>query len=123
MLHDKQLDEAIVASTIRRRTWPTLIWVPKLVRNVLIVVAVLMVLAALVLVAWRVPSALVMVVGGVALATLLSFPVRELCRFVPHRYHGLAVLTTFLAIMGLIVVGAIVLVPRLMAQFSTLSPS
>jgi predicted PurR-regulated permease PerM len=121
MLHDKQLDEAIIASTIQRRTWPTLIWVPKLVRNVLIVVGILTVLAALVFVAWRVPSALVIVVGGFALATLLSFPVRELCRFVPRRFHGLAVLTTFLAIMGLIVVGAIFLVPRLVAQFATLS--
>jgi predicted PurR-regulated permease PerM len=121
MLHDKQLDEAITASTIRRRTWPTLIWVPKLVRNVLIVVAVLTVLAALVFVVWRVPSALVIVVGGFALATLLSFPLREFCRFVPRRFRGLAVLSTFLALIGAIVGGAFFVIPRLVAQFSTLS--
>jgi predicted PurR-regulated permease PerM len=108
-------------STIRRRTWPTPIWIPKLVRNVLIVVAVLVVLAALVFVAWRVPSALIIAVGGFALATLLSAPVRDLSRIMPRRSRGLAVLSTFLAIIGLIVVGAFFVVPRLMAQFATLS--
>jgi len=88
---------------------------------VLLVVAVLTVLAALVFVVWRVPSALVIVVGGFALATLLSFPVRELCRFVPRRFRGLGVLITFLAIIGLIVGGTFFVIPRLVAQFSTLS--
>jgi hypothetical protein len=65
VLHEKKLDEAIAASTtIQRRTWPTPIRVPKLVRNVLIVVAVVTVLTTLVFVAWRVPSALVIVVGA-----------------------------------------------------------
>ena len=123
MQDEKKLDQPITASTLRRRTWPTPIWVPKVVRNVLIVVAVLTVLAALVFVAWRVPSALVIVVGGFALATLLSAPVRKLSRIMPRRSRVLAVLTTLLAITGLLVVGAIFLVPRLMAQFATLSDS
>jgi predicted PurR-regulated permease PerM len=119
---EKNLDEGSGASTIRRRrTWPTPIWVPKLVRNVLIVVAVLALLAVLVFVAWQVPSALIITVGGFALATLLSAPVRDLSYVMPRRSRGLAVLSTFLAIVGLIVVGAIFLVPRLAAQFSTLS--
>jgi predicted PurR-regulated permease PerM len=122
-LHNKQLEEAIVASTSRRKTWPTLIWIPKHVRNVLTVVAVLTVLAALVFVGWQVPTALVIVVGGFALATLLSFPVRELCRFVPRRFRGLAVLTTFSVIIGLIVVATIFLVPGLVAQFARLTDS
>jgi predicted PurR-regulated permease PerM len=126
MLDESQPGKAIAGkatatSTIGRRTWPTPIWVPKLVRNVLIVVAVVTVLTALVFVAWRVPSALVIVVGGFALATLLSFPVRELSRIMPRRSRGLAVLSTFLAIVGLLVLGANFLVPQLMAQFATLS--
>jgi hypothetical protein len=79
LVREKKLDEAIAASTtIQRRTWPTPIRVPKLVRNVLIVVAVATVLTALVFVAWRVPSALIIVVGGFTLATLLSAPARNL---------------------------------------------
>jgi predicted PurR-regulated permease PerM len=121
MQEQTKLAQDTTTSTVRRRTWPTPIWVPKLIRNVLIVVAVLTVLAALVFVAWRVPSALVIVVGGFALATLLSAPVRNLSRIMPRRSRALAVLTTFLAIVGLIVVGAIFLIPPLTAQFATLS--
>jgi len=122
MSDDKKPNEGTVSSTIRsRRTWPTPIWVPKLVRNVLIAVAVLVALAVLVFVAWRVPSALIIAVGGFALATVLSAPVRDLSRIMPRRSRGLAVLCTFLAIMVLILVGGIFLVPRLAAQFATLS--
>jgi predicted PurR-regulated permease PerM len=122
MSDKKQPDEGNGTSTIRRRrrTWPTPIWIPKLARNVLIVVAVVVVMAALVFVAWRVPSALVITVGGFALATLLSAPVRDLSYIMPRRSRGLAVLSTFLAIVGLIVLGAFFIVPRLAAQFSTL---
>jgi predicted PurR-regulated permease PerM len=119
---EKNLDEESGASTIRRRrTWPTPIWVPKLVRNVVIGVAVLALLAALVFVAWRVPSALIIAVGGFALATVLSAPVRGLSRIMPRRSRGLAVLTTFLAIVGLIVAGSLLVVPQLTAQFAMLS--
>jgi predicted PurR-regulated permease PerM len=121
VLHEKKLDEAIATPMIRRRTWPTPIWVPKLARNVVIVAAVVAVLAALVFVAWRVPSALVIAVGGFALATLLSTPVRTLSRIMPRRSRGLAVVVTFLTIVVLIVVGALFVVPQLMAQFATLS--
>lgn len=126
MLDESQPGKAIAGkatatSMIGRRTWPTPIWVPKLVRNVLIVVAVVTVLTALVFVAWRVPSALVIVVGGFALATVLSAPVRGLSRIMPRRSRGLAVLTTFLAIVGLIVAGSLLVVPQLTAQFAMLS--
>ena len=121
MIDERKLSETSATSKIRARTWPTPIWVPKLVRNVLIVVAVLTGLVALMFVAWRVPSALIIVLGGFALATLLSVPVRNLSRIMPRRSRGLAVLTTFLTIVGLIVVGAIVLVPQLTAQFATLA--
>jgi predicted PurR-regulated permease PerM len=87
----------------------------------LIVVAVLTVLVALVFVAWRVLSALVIVVGDFALATLLSAPVRNLSRIMPRRSRALAVMSTLLVIMGLLVVGGFIVVPRLTAQFATLS--
>src|SRR5215218_7096077 len=115
-------DEGTGTSMIRRRrTWPTPIWVPKLVRNVLMAVALLVVLVALVFVAWQVPSALIIAVGGFALATLLSAPVRGLWRIMPRRSRGLAVLTTFLANVGLIVAGSLLVVPQLTAQFAMLS--
>jgi predicted PurR-regulated permease PerM len=76
-----------------------------------------------VFVAWRVPSALIIVVGGFALATLLSTPVRTLSRIMPRRSRGLAVVVTFLVIVGLMVVGALFVVPRLMAQFATIADS
>jgi predicted PurR-regulated permease PerM len=122
MSEKEKVGERSGASMIqRRRTWPTPIWVPRHLRNVLIVAAVLVVLAALVLVAWRVPSALIIVVGGFALATLLSAPVRGLSRIMPRRSRGLAVLTTFLAIVGVIVAGSLLIVPQLTAQFAMLS--
>jgi predicted PurR-regulated permease PerM len=121
MQEETELAEDTDALTVRERTWPTPIWVPKLARNVLIVVIVLALLAALVFVAWRVPSALVIAVGGFALATLLSTPVRTLSRIMPRRSRGLAVVVTFLVIVGLIVVGTLFVVPQLMAQFATLS--
>jgi predicted PurR-regulated permease PerM len=123
MLEATKLVEDTAASTVRARTWPTPIWVPKFVRNVLIVVTVPAVLAALVFVAWWVPSALFIVVGGFALATLLSTPVRTLSRIMPRRSRGLAVVVTFLVIVGLMVVGALFVVPRLMAQFATIADS
>jgi predicted PurR-regulated permease PerM len=123
MLEATKLVEDTAASTVRARTWPTPIWVPKFVRNVLIVVTVPAVLAALVFVAWWVPSALFIVAGGFALATLLSTPVRTLSRIMPRRSRGLAVVVTFLVIVGLMVVGALFVVPRLMAQFATIADS
>src|SRR5215208_7364646 len=121
MTDKEKVEEGTGTSTIQRRTWPTPIWVPRRLRNVLIVAAVLVVLAVLVFVAWRVPSALIIVVGGFALATVLSAPVRGLSRMMPRRSRGLAVLTTFLAIVGLIVAGSLLVVPRLAAQLATLS--
>jgi predicted PurR-regulated permease PerM len=52
---------------------------------------------------------------------LLSVPVRTLSRIMPRRSRGLAVVVTFLVIVGLIVVGMLFVVPRLMAQFATLA--
>ena len=56
-----------------------------------------------------------------AVAMLLSAPVRILSRIMTRRSRGLAVEVTFLVVVGLIVVGALFVVRRLMAQFATLA--
>jgi len=89
--------------------------------GIAIACAVVCVLAALVLVTWRVPLALVTVAGGLALATVLSFPVRLLSRLMPRRSRGAAVALTFLTIAVLIVLAALFVVPRLAQQFETLT--
>jgi len=55
--------------------------------------------------------------GGVALAIVLSFPVRALSHFMPR---GLAILLTVLGVLGLISLGFFFLVPLLIEQLSTL---
>jgi predicted PurR-regulated permease PerM len=52
---------------------------------------------------------------------LLSVPVQTLSRIMTRRSRGLAVEVTFLVVVGLIVVGALFVVRRLMAQFATLA--
>jgi predicted PurR-regulated permease PerM len=120
-LEDMRLTEDTVASISRRRTWPTPIRVPKRLRNVLVVVAILAVLVALALVMWKVPLAFVTIVGGLALATVLSFPVRLLSRLMPRRSRGVAVVLTFLAVVGLIVLAPLFVVPQLARQSGTLT--
>ena len=82
-----------------------------------------LILTALVLlgfVIWYVPTVLTTVVGGFALALVLSFPVRWLSRLVPR---GLAILLSFLLLVGLLVVAVLVLVPPARQQISSLVDS
>ena len=93
---------------------PTPIRISKRLRTVLI-------LAALViggLVVWYVPSVLTTLVGGFALALVLSFPVRWLSRLVPR---GLAILGSFLLLLGLFVLAGLVLVPLVADQLEALA--
>ncbi|MGH3146050.1 MAG: AI-2E family transporter, partial [Rubrobacter sp.] len=64
---------------------------------------------------------LVTVVGGLALATVLSFPVRLLSRLMPRSSRGAAVVLTFLALVGLLVLVTLFLVPQLARQSGTLT--
>jgi predicted PurR-regulated permease PerM len=73
----------------------------------------LAVVAILMLVLWAVPSVLVSVVGGFGLALVLSFPVRTLSRLMPR---GLAILISFLALFGLVLLAILILVPLLVVQ-------
>ena len=59
MLAKTKIDEDTATSTVRGRIWPTPIWLPRRLRRILILVAILALVVALALVAWRVPLALV----------------------------------------------------------------
>lgn len=87
---------------ISRRTWH------------LFIVAIVVVL---VLIVWKVPAVLIISLGGLALALVLSFPARLFSRFVPR---GLAILLSSLLVLGLFVLAVIFLVPMLVDQTSQL---
>src|SRR5829696_2302320 len=63
------------------------------------------------------PTVPAVALGGVALAIVLSFPVRALSHFMPR---GLAILLTVLGVLGLISLGFVFLVPLLGEQLTTL---
>ena len=92
---------------------PTPIWISHRLRMAFIVGAILL----LVLAAWLVPSILTVALGGVALALVLSFPVRWLSRVMPR---GLAILTVLLLLLGGIALALVVLVPLLIDQLTDL---
>jgi predicted PurR-regulated permease PerM len=78
---------------------------------------ILAVIAALAYVVYRVPDVLAMTVGGIALALILSFPVGFLSRFMPR---GLAILLSFLLVVGLVVLAVLYLVPLVVEQLASL---
>ena len=88
---------------------PVPIWISKRTRTVLILGG----LATLVLLMWFSPSVPVMLLGGFALALIISFPVRALSRFTPN---GWAILVSFLILVRLAVLALAVLVPILISQ-------
>jgi predicted PurR-regulated permease PerM len=71
--------------------------------------------AALAYVLYAAPSILIIALGGTALAILLSFPVRALSRVMPR---GMAILVTFVAMMGLVILALVFLIPLLVRQLS-----
>jgi predicted PurR-regulated permease PerM len=93
---------------------PTPIRISKRTHTVLI----LAVLVLLGLVIWQVPSVLTTVVGGFVLALALSFPVRWLSRLMPR---GLAILLSFLLLVGVVVLAVLFLVPLVVEQFAALA--
>ena len=68
---------------------------------------------ALVLLMWVSPSVPLMLLGGSALALVISFPVRALSRVMPR---GWAILASFLFLVGLAILALGVLVPILITQ-------
>jgi predicted PurR-regulated permease PerM len=88
---------------------PTPIPISRRTRSVLVAVAV----AALVLLVYRAPSILTLVLGGASLALVLSFPVRLLAHVVPK---WLAILLSLLTVIGAVVLGIAFVVPVLIEQ-------
>lgn len=72
---------------------------------------------ALTLILYASPTTLIVALGGAALAIVLSFPVRALSRLMPRP---LAILTTFVALIGLFVLAGVIVVPLLIDQLSGL---
>jgi predicted PurR-regulated permease PerM len=71
----------------------------------------------LALLLYAAPTVPAVALGGVALAIVLSFPVRALSHFMPR---GLAILLTVLGLLGLTSLGILYLVPLLIEQLTTL---
>jgi predicted PurR-regulated permease PerM len=109
----KQRNERTDRAAPGRARRPTPIRVSKRTRNVLLVLG----LAALVLLMWLAPTVPVVLLGGFALAMPLSFPVRWLSRVMPR---GLAILVSFLILIGLGVLALLTLVPILIEQLASL---
>ncbi|MDQ3637849.1 MAG: hypothetical protein M3426_07620, partial [Actinomycetota bacterium] len=88
---------------------PEPIWISRRTRTVLLLGG----LVAVMLLVWYSPSVPIMLLGGFALALVISFPVRALSRLMSR---GLAILVSFLILAGLAVVAVGVLVPILITQ-------
>jgi predicted PurR-regulated permease PerM len=83
-------------------------------RNILIGVVAVMFL----LLFWKAPTLPKLLLSGMAMALILSFPVRYLSRIIPR---GIAIAITVLTLLALIVLGAIVLVPLAVDQLTGLA--
>src|SRR5215218_7984377 len=100
------------AAPVRARR-PTPIRISRRTRNVFLVLG----FVALVLLMWAAPTVPVVLLGGFALAMALSFPVRWLSRVMPR---GLAILATFLILIGIGALALLFLVPILIDQLASL---
>ncbi len=97
----------------RRRRGPTPIWISRRTRTVLLLSG----LAALIALMWAAPSVPLIALGGGTLALIMSFPVRALSRLMPR---GLAILVSFLSLVGLVILAFAILVPIIIDQLTNL---
>jgi predicted PurR-regulated permease PerM len=82
------------------------------------IVLTVAVLVMLVLVLWIAPSVATVALGGVALALLLSFPVRLMSRYIPR---WLAIPVAFLLLLALVALAFLILIPALASQLAALA--
>ncbi|CAA9556041.1 MAG: hypothetical protein AVDCRST_MAG18-681 [uncultured Thermomicrobiales bacterium] len=101
------------ARAVRPRRPPTLIAVAPRVRWALVLLG----LVALVLLIRAAPGIFTITIGGFALALILSFPVRALSRLMPR---GIAILVTFLTLIGFLALVIVTLIPVLIDQLTAL---
>ena len=92
-----------------RVSQPTPIRISRRTRTALLVLG----LIALALLMWAAPTVPIVLLGGFALALVLSFPVRWLSHLMPR---WLAMLITFLLLAGIVSLAFLVLVPILIVQ-------
>jgi len=90
---------------------PTPIFVSPRIMALIVVLGV----AALAYVLYAAPSILMVALGGTALAIVLSYPMRALSRVMPR---GMAILVTFLGLIGLVALALVYLIPLLVRQAS-----
>ncbi|MDF3017234.1 MAG: hypothetical protein K0R44_2459 [Thermomicrobiales bacterium] len=83
-------------------------------RNILLAFVVGLIL----LLFWRAPTLPQLLLTGMAVALILSFPVRFLSRLIPR---GIAIAIVVLAVLALLVLAAIVLVPLAVGQLASLA--
>jgi predicted PurR-regulated permease PerM len=102
-----------IVNPYHAQTRPTPIRISKRTRTVLVVLGGI----ALVLLMWFAPTVPVVLLGGFAVAMALSFPVRLLSHLMPR---GLAILATFLILIGAGILALLVLVPILIIQLASL---
>jgi predicted PurR-regulated permease PerM len=83
-------------------------------RNILLAIVVGLIL----LIFWKAPTLPKLLLTGMAVALVLSFPVKYLSKVIPR---GIAIAIVVLALLALLVVGAIVLVPLAVDQLASLA--
>jgi predicted PurR-regulated permease PerM len=83
-------------------------------RNILLAVVAGLIL----LIFWKAPTLPKLLLTGMAVALVLSFPVKFLSKVIPR---GIAIAVVVLALLALLVVGAIVLVPLVADQLASLA--
>ncbi|CAA9420371.1 hypothetical protein AVDCRST_MAG82-1385 [uncultured Rubrobacteraceae bacterium] len=91
------------------RYHPTPIRISRRTRTVLLVLGILV----LALIMWFSPTVPIVLLGGFAVALVLSFPVRWLSHLMPR---WLAMLVTFLVLLGLGLLAFLILIPILVVQ-------
>lgn len=92
---------------------PTPIWISPITRTAI----GLFLIALLLLIVWMVPDALIILLGGITLALVLSFPVQLMSRFMPR---GLAILLSFLIVIALLSLLVASIIPILVNQLTSL---
>jgi predicted PurR-regulated permease PerM len=83
-------------------------------RNILLALVVGLIL----LIFWKAPTLPKLLLTGMAVALVLSFPVKYLSKVIPR---GIAIAIVVLALLAILVVGAIVLVPLAVDQLASLA--
>jgi predicted PurR-regulated permease PerM len=83
-------------------------------RNILLAIVAGLIL----LIFWKAPTLPKLLLTGMAVALILSFPVKYLSKIIPR---GIAIAIVVIALLALLVVGAIVLVPLAVSQLASLA--